>query len=59
MNNKPKIIAIDHGNRNIKTQNHVFPASFIERKYLPYMGGDTLKYKGKNWKYLEMMFKAN
>ena len=43
------MIAIDHGNRNIKTNNHVFPASYIESGYLPSIGGDTLTYKGKDY----------
>ena len=49
MKNDIKVIAIDHGNRNIKTQNHVFPASYIECGHLPNMGGDILTYKGKDY----------
>ena len=49
MNNQTRVIAIDHGNRNIKTQNHVFPASYIESGHLPSMGNDTLTYNGKEY----------
>jgi len=49
MSNQITVIAIDHGNRNIKTQNHVFPASFIESGHLPSIGRDTLTYKGKEY----------
>ena len=49
MKNDAKVIAIDHGNRNIKTQNHVFPASYIECGHLPNMGGDVVTYKGKDY----------
>ena len=44
-----KIIPIDHGNRLIKTAHNVFPSSFLESKYLPSIGGDTLKYEGKSY----------
>jgi len=38
-----KIISIDHGNRLIKlSENHVFPSSYVESKYLPSIGGDVL-----------------
>jgi len=47
--NDTKIIAIDLGNRNIKTQNHVFSASYIESGHLPNMGGDVVTYKGKDY----------
>jgi len=49
MNNRTTVIAIDHGNRNIKTQNHVFPASYIASGHLPAMGNDTLTYNGKEY----------
>ena len=41
-----KVISIDHGNRHIKTLNHVFPASYVESTHLPSIGGDVLEYKG-------------
>ena len=41
MKSNKKVIAIDHGNRNIKTQNHVFPAGYIECGHLPNMGGES------------------
>jgi len=44
--NDTKVIAIDHGNRNIKTQNYVFPSSYMECGHLPNMGGDVITYKG-------------
>ena len=43
-----KVISIDHGNRLIKlAENHVFPSSYVESKYLPSIGGDVLNYEGK------------
>jgi plasmid segregation protein ParM len=47
--NQKRVIAIDTGNRHIKTPNHVFPASFIESGHLPSFGGDTLTYEGKEY----------
>ena len=42
-----KLISIDHGNSDIKTVNHVFPASYVE---IPGIGGnDVLKFKGKTY----------
>ena len=38
-------ISIDHGNRSIKTQNFVFPASYVKSALLPAIGGDVLVYK--------------
>lgn len=49
MNNQVKVVAIDHGNRFIKTLNHVFPASFVESGHLPSFGVDTLMYKSKEY----------
>jgi len=49
MKSNKKVIAIDHGNRNIKTQNHVFPAGYIECGHLPNMGGDVVAYLGKEY----------
>jgi len=49
MSSQATVIAIDHGNRNIKTPNHVFPASYIESGHLPTMGNDTLVYNGKQY----------
>jgi len=43
-------VAIDHGNRAIKTINHVFPASFAESSFLPGIGAnDVLKFKEKTY----------
>ena len=44
-----KAIAIDHGNRNIKTPNFVSPSSFVESEHLPDIGGGVLAYKGKEY----------
>ena len=44
-----KTIAIDHGNRNIKTPTFVFPSSFVESEHLPDIGGGTLAYRGKEY----------
>lgn len=49
MNNQTTVIAIDHGNRNIKTNNYIFPASYIESGHLPSMGNDKLTYMGKEY----------
>jgi len=49
MNQVKKVISIDHGNRHIKTLNHVFPASFIESGHLPTFGGDALSCDGKEY----------
>ena len=43
------IISIDHGNYNIKTPNHIFPAGVIASGHLPNMGGDILEYNGKEY----------
>ena len=44
-----KVISIDHGNRLIKTINHIFPASFIEGSYQLGIGSNVLLYKGKTY----------
>ena len=44
-----KVIAVDHGNRNIKTLHHVFPSFLLECGHLPNISGDTLAYKGKEY----------
>ena len=44
-----KVVSIDHGNRLIKGKTVVFPASFIESKHLPSIGGDVLRYEGKTY----------
>ena len=44
-----KIISIDHGNRLIKSIHQVFPASVVDSKYLPSIGGDVLNYEGKTY----------
>ena len=40
-----KIISIDHGNRMMKTQQHVFHSSYMEGSSIA--GGDVLKYNDK------------
>lgn len=42
-----KIITLDHGNRMIKSEVHVFCSSYVESSYLPSIGGDVLKYNDK------------
>ena len=37
-------IAIDHGNRYMKTINHVFPSSYVASSNLPVTGANTLQY---------------
>jgi len=44
-----RVISVDHGNRLTKTQNHVFPSSYIESCNLPAIGGDVLCYQGKEY----------
>ena len=44
-----KVFSIDHGNRFIKSENHHFPASFVESDYLPSIGSDTLIYEGNEY----------
>jgi len=44
-----RIIAIDHGNRMVKTLNHSFTSGYVESSHLPTMGGDVLVYKGKEY----------
>ena len=44
-----KIISIDHGNKNIKTLNHVFTAGYMECGHLPSIGGDILAYGDKEY----------
>jgi len=48
--NKARLIAIDHGNANIKTKNHVFPAGYAECGHLPNLGDqDILMFEGKEY----------
>ena len=47
--NQVKVIAVDTGNKNIKTPNFVFPAGLIESSHLPCIGGSTLIYKDKEY----------
>ena len=47
--NQLKVIAIDHGNRNVKTEGRTFPSSYKEIGHLKSMGGDVLIYKGKEY----------
>ena len=42
-------IPVDHGNRHVKTLNHVFPASYVESGHLPSFGDDVLIYNGKEY----------
>jgi len=50
MSKKPRLIAIDHGNANIKTKNYVFPAGYAECGHLPNLGNqDILAYEGKEY----------
>jgi len=44
-----RVITIDHGNRLVKTEHHVFPSSFVESKHIPLIGGDILSYAGKTY----------
>jgi len=45
-----KIIAIDHGNRMMKSITQVFPASFVESGgHLMSIGGDSLVFDGKTY----------
>ena len=47
--NQPRVIAIDDGNRNIKTQGYTFPAGFMDSEHLPSLGGDTIVYQDKEY----------
>ena len=51
---KTKVIPIDHGNRNIKTINFTFPASYVESKHLPSIGGDILIRQDKEYVFVDM-----
>jgi len=44
-----RVITIDHGNRLMKSEHHVFPSSFVESKHIPSIGGDVLSYGGKTY----------
>ena len=44
-----KVISIDHGNRNIKTLNHVFSSGYVESSILPSIGGDILQFNNKEY----------
>ena len=44
-----KVIAIDHGNRLIKTINHYFPASYMDASRLAAIGAETLTFNGKEY----------
>lgn len=44
-----KIIAIDHGNRMIKTENYSFNASYIESSYLPSLTNEVVDFEGKTY----------
>ena len=43
------VISVDHGNSNIKTENHVFPASYVVSNHLPSLGADILVYHEKEY----------
>jgi len=43
------VISVDHGNKQIKTMNHIFTSGYIEGDTLPSLGNDTLKYEGKTY----------
>ena len=47
--NQKKVIAVDHGNRNIKTPGRVFASAYRESGYLPSIGADVLTYGGKEY----------
>ena len=42
-------IAVDHGNRNIKTSRRIIPSGYRESSHLPIMGVDVLTYGGKEY----------
>ena len=44
-----KVIAIDHGNRAVKTVNNAFPSGYVESGHLPHLGGDVLVYQRKEY----------
>ena len=44
-----KVIAVDHGNRNIKTLSRVFSSGYMESSHLPNMGADILVREGKEY----------
>jgi len=41
------IIAIDHGNKQVKTMNKTFTAGYAESEFDPRLGGETILYEGK------------
>ena len=43
------LIAIDHGNYNIKTSHHCFMAGLAEHSVRPPMADEVLEYEGKFW----------
>ena len=43
------LLAIDHGNYNIKTPNHCFMAGLAEHSVRPPMADEVLEYEGKFW----------
>ena len=51
-----KIVSIDHGNKNIKTLNHVFTAGFMECGHLPSIGGDILVFGDKEYALVDQRF---
>jgi len=47
---KVSLVAIDHGNSNIKTKNYVFPAGVVECGHMLTLGNqDVLVYRGKEY----------
>ena len=43
------LLAIDHGNYNIKTPHHCFMAGLAEHSVRPPMADEVLEYEGKFW----------
>ncbi|MCL1935098.1 MAG: ParM/StbA family protein [Defluviitaleaceae bacterium] len=42
-------IAIDHGNRMVKTENFSFASSYIESNYLPSLTSEVINFEGKSY----------
>lgn len=41
------LISVDHGNKQMKTPNHIFPSGLYESSRRPAFGDEILYYRGK------------
>ena len=47
------LISVDHGNKQMKTKNHIFTSGLYESDTVPSFGQDILKYNGKYYSIIQ------